>query len=316
VNWIVVAVLALVASAAAVLLVFSLYRRTDRPAKRRATATQTDTRLTQVGDLQAHHPPKVAGSELRTAQKRVADVEKIVEDLITVIGPSASTLLWSLRAARAKEEREGEGVGAPESLTAQIERLSAQIWAYETAAGHVAEPGPSSSGELANAVAPAEEQRESASFDPATGTEDDTVEPVTAPDGPAAVEVTPTLRPMYVDPAAHAGSPAVDLEVDTERPAHVGRDAEGSAPGDEARWLRFALTASDTNSREPASPMGTFEESQTLRSSNDPGEATATDASVSIELHRADDTPLVVDLSDRRSANANPSRTARPSSSR
>jgi hypothetical protein len=296
-------------------LPFAIYRRSGRPTTRRMTAAQTSTRTTRVDDVPDRSRLEIAENELWTAQQLVADLEMIVEDLIMVIGPGATTLLWNLRATRAEEEPDLENVGLPESLTTQIERLSTRISAFETAAEEATESNPSASTEPAADVAPTGEPRKRASVDPTTGTEDDAPAPETAPDGPAVAEVSLTLCPLYVDPAAREASPVVNLEQDTERPVHVELDYEGSAPGNESRWLRFSLASLHTGSREPSFTVGTFEESPTLRSSFGPEEATAIGTPVLIELHRAEGSQIVVDLSERNRADAIPGRTERLPSS-
>jgi hypothetical protein len=302
VNWTPIIAFALVAGAAVAALAFIIDHRRRRPKKRDVTVTQEDSRATHV-------------DELPTAQKRIADLEEIVEDLITVIGPGASTLLWSLRAARANEAPGHESAFTQESLTAQIERLTVQFRTSESTAGEAIEPNPSASGEPADLVAPTERPLESVPVDPAAGAEADTPEPTTAPDEPVVVAVSPTQHSLHVDPAVRAASPSVSVELDTERPVHLERDNEGSAPGEEARWLRFTLASPDAASHEPSSSMEQFEESSIFGSSIDPAEATTSDAVVSVELCRANDTPLVVDLSEPTSADLNPDRTTRRPSS-
>ena len=300
VNWILVIAFALIGGAAVAALALIIDRRLRRPMKRDVTVTQEDSRSTQV-------------DELRNAQKRVADLEEIVEDLIMVIGPGASTLLWSLRAARANEAPDHESAFDQESLTAQIERLTVQIRAFESTAGEVIEPNHSASGEPADLVAPTERPPEGVPLDAAAGAEAPV--PTTAPDEPVVVAVSPTQDSLHVDPSERAASPSVSVELDIGHPVHLERDDEGSAPGEEARWLRFDLVSSDAASREPSSSMEQSGGSSISRSSIDSAETTTSDAVVAVELCRDDDTPLVVDLSEPTSADLTPNRTTRQPSS-
>ena len=308
---------ALVATATIALLVFYALRRMTRAKEQPPTATRTDQRMTQndrPAARQLSNVSSVVDGDLRAALKRVARLEELVEDLITIIGPNAATLLWRLRDARAKEEAGDSFAGMPESLAAQIERLSAQFWAYETVDGENVVLGPSASTILVNGVAPAVGQKRGASVGPRAGEELRESEEATAPDWHSATGANSKPGPPHSDPAAGTAASAPDLEVGVEPPSPSGPDNRGSAPADGTRWLQFSLAPSNPMPHLQPLAEDSPEDAPIFRSIGGAEEAPATDVPVTVQFCRADDTPLVVDLSGAEQTHSRVDRGERPPS--